>query len=207
MHFRKQTGIAVEPSHRVGLWGTGATQKLLNTFLKVNLKSSAFHSHIFPAPEHTSFCMLHDELSDSWLLPPYLALHCMYPLEDLTKLLPNFSTWPPLLCHPKQTKVVSVHCQGTEACTDLSWLQSPVMPWGRRDCQHSCPCVLRQMSCWANSETKWKHIFWNALRARTRTVNRPGRKKKENKIYKVLLEVFLGLLGSTLTLVMFWQSD
>lgn len=139
--------------------GTGATQKLLNTFLKVNLKSSAFHSHIFPAPEHTSFCMLHDELSYSWLLPPYLALQCMYPLEDLTKLLPNFSTWPPLLCHPKQTKVVSVHCQGTEACTDLSWLQSPVTPWGRRDCQHSCPCVLRQMSCWANWNKMETHLL------------------------------------------------
>jgi len=49
--------------------------------------------------------------------------------------------------------------------------REPVTPRGCRDCQHSCPCVLRQTSCWAISESEWKHIFWNGLGVRTRTVN------------------------------------
>lgn len=37
--------------------------------------------------------------------------------------------------------------------------REPVTPRGRRDCQHSCPCVLREMSCWATSESEWQSIF------------------------------------------------
>lgn len=59
-------------------------------FKRVSFKSFEFHSCIFPAPEHISFCMLHNELSYSWLLSPYLALQCMYPLKDLKKITAKF---------------------------------------------------------------------------------------------------------------------